>query len=621
MLGEPPAGVAARPPRVFLATTALSEFWETEGEILFLGAWCLRHDRKKEWQDLRYEVLPSPWADRERYYAAPRYLDALGERWLGPLTDHLNGAHGVARSPRYWRILVGPWLRQYLHVLYDRYAHLAAAFERDPAARTIVLDPGAFEVPRDTADFSSASLHDPFNLQVFSQLLHGLGHAFPSRPLPEGLRISADLRARRRAPATWAATARRLLGIGSDFVEDALRRVAASRGQIGLCYAQCSKAMLWTLAWRSRFRILRIAVPERPWAGEWSPRFDDRRMDLASMPSKNEFERLAATLLPRHVPLLYLEGYQEAREASRRAHRRDLAVMASAAGWFEHEAFKFIAAEATERGTKLVTMQHGGAYGTSRTVPTQPHEQRVADAFMVWGWADIANDAGRTRNLPSGRLSTFAGGAITRRSRRASAILFVSTSDNLYLPMFGSVPLGPQCEEYLARQLRFLAAVPGRLRPDVRYRGYAIDLGSSFRDRIAERFPDVRFDDTPVVERALAQSRLVVIDYCGTTVLEALAANLPAVLFWDSPLSELRDERDPYFEDLRGAEILFASPEAAAAKVAEVYDDPWAWWGTDDVQGARRRFAARYALSRPDWADCWVKTLGDLAAARSVVPC
>lgn len=37
---------------MFLATTALSEFWDKDQEILFLGSWCLRYDRRSEWGNL-----------------------------------------------------------------------------------------------------------------------------------------------------------------------------------------------------------------------------------------------------------------------------------------------------------------------------------------------------------------------------------------------------------------------------------------------------------------------------------------------------------------------------------------------------------------------------------------
>lgn len=101
----------------------------------------------------------------------------------------------------------------------------------------------------------------------------------------------------------------------------------------------------------------------------------------------------------------------------------------------------------------------------------------------------------------------------------------------------------------------------------------------------------------------------MVTDHPGTSFLEGLVANVPVVAFWDPERWEVRDEAAPYFEELRRVGILWDLPEAAATKVAEVYDNPSAWWESETVQAVRRRFVDRYALAREDWVECWVKAL------------
>lgn len=107
----------------------------------------------------------------------------------------------------------------------------------------------------------------------------------------------------------------------------------------------------------------------------------------------------------------------------------------------------------------------------------------------------------------------------------------------------------------------------------------------------------------------LGQTRIAMIDYCGGPLLEALAANVATVLFWDPKRWEMREEAQPYFEDLRKVGILWDSPEAAAAKLTEIYDNIEVWWRSEAVQEARRRFAERYALTRTDWVEWWGQAL------------
>ena len=85
--------------------------------------------------------------------------------------------------------------------------------------------------------------------------------------------------------------------------------------------------------------------------------------------------------------------------------------------------------------------------------------------------------------------------------------------------------------------------------------------------------------------------------------------NVPTILFWDPERWEARPEAEPYLGELRRVGMLWDTPEEAAAKLTEVYDDPLRWWGSDETQAVRRRFTDRYALARADWVECWARAL------------
>src|SRR2546422_3404221 len=279
---------------MYLATTGLSEFWETDGEILFLGAWCLRQERRTEWEGLRYQVLPSPWDDRKRFYETCAYLDESYERLLNGLTDYLNAVHQVSFNQRYWRILLGPWLLHSLHVTYDRYVCLLEAFHSYPDLRTIVLDSQSFRVPRTTMESRNWSLYDPFNLQIVSQLLTDLGHGFPSRGHQDDWQGTMAGRRKR----FLRQIAKGVIG----FVWEVIARTRLADGQVALCYLYCPLRQILELAWQTRFQAL-------PYEGktDWppplpAPLFDERRNGLVSMPSRDGFERAFIRSLSQNFP-------------------------------------------------------------------------------------------------------------------------------------------------------------------------------------------------------------------------------------------------------------------------------------------------------------------------------
>src|SRR4051812_26169024 len=101
---------------MFLATTADERYWKVDEPILFLGEWCKRYRRREVWEKLDHRTVPYHWDDRLRLRRDYGYLRGVYERQLGLLSQRLNAIHGTSHGERYWRILVGPWLSQFIEV-------------------------------------------------------------------------------------------------------------------------------------------------------------------------------------------------------------------------------------------------------------------------------------------------------------------------------------------------------------------------------------------------------------------------------------------------------------------------------------------------------------------------
>jgi len=228
---------------MFLATTALSEFWDKKQEILFLGRACLLQDRKEEWEALDYQVMPSPWDDRSRFDESVKYLDELGERMLDCMTSYLNDVHGIRHSKRYWRIVIGPWLLHHVHTVFDRYIHLKESFYRFPNLQTLVLDPGSFQVPRDIVDWVNWICGDLYNLQIYSQLIAGIGYTFPEKAMSARRFVPRKVRLR----AWWEGLVKDQFRNGLNLLGQAIRSTVGPDENVALCDLSFSRRLTWEL--------------------------------------------------------------------------------------------------------------------------------------------------------------------------------------------------------------------------------------------------------------------------------------------------------------------------------------------------------------------------------------
>jgi len=576
---------------VFLATTALEEFWDNKQEILFLGAWCLAADRQSAGALVAHQTLHCPWNDRDRFYRAAEYVDSCSEALLVQLSRYLNGVHRTGHSERYWRIVLGPWLILYTHVVYDRLIHLQSAFERYSGLETIVMDPSSFRTPADFPEAVSFVSSDAYNLQIFSQLLDLMGSRFPKKKY-DGSFGSAE-------PGNP-----RLSAIMVSALEKLIRVPVKARATTTVTRTRnLGWKQGWRLALATRLRVLPLHFDlERPFYRA-PALFNEGRLALGKLAFDDPFQRILTELLPSHFPTLYLEGYQPAR--TRIAKAGQTPIIMSEYAWSGDEEFKFSAAQVAERGNCLVNVQHGGGYGAYRSAPYEEHERRIGDYFLAWGWADDRmRNSGNIVNPMFAQLENQ-----RRHSSPGNTVLFVGTNQPRFLHRFQSGPVGSQWEDYFDWQHRFVGRVPGQLRASLSFRPYPFLYRHAGERRVRRSFPSVSWDSSPGFYEKLTTARVAVVDHFGTVPLEALAANVPTILFWDPDRWEMRSEVKASFDQLREAEILWDSPEGAAEKLAKVYADPGDWWNSDHVQVIRKEFVSRQALTKQDWISSWIDNL------------
>jgi len=579
---------------MFLGTTALREFWDPAQPMALLGEWCVRE--ASDAAESR-TILPCPWDDRARYYTTIAELEVVYERTLAALGGYLNAVHGVELPIRYWRIVLGPWVQHFVHVVADRTARLKMAEEHLPDFSTRILNRDGWITPGTTHEFVQRSTEDGYNLQLISELLVAQKKNPPSRAFPSVERQGSSRR------QSW----RRQLNELLEFI--------VSQGWQGVNYAYGGPAVGLYAMHCNAVDLVKFAAHLGPWAVPLTPpssaiaalpralTMDCRRSALAELALGNEagIEHIAA-LLPQNFPALWLENFAAARQLAKRALSPRLRTIVSLVGWTFDEPFKLMAAEATLSGVRVVAGQHGGCYGVARYSSSEEHERRIADVYGTWGWASSTHP--QDLNLPSQKLSLIANRG--RGGKGEGDWVFVGNDHPRYLYRFQSSPVGGQWAQYFDAQLDFFRALSAATRSRFQYRRPpGADYGHRYYAQLRQAFPEVGIDGARKFQQRLLRCQLVVIDHNATTILEALAADVPTISFWQDCRWELRAEAVPYFEQLRAVGIWHPTAQAAAGQVMAVASDVAAWWQSRPVRDARTAFCNRFARASSDYAEQW----------------
>jgi len=579
----------------FLATTALEEFWDTSGPILFLGEWCRRYSRRHVWKSLDAQVLPSSWADTAEWLTATQHLDRFFERTIVGLSAALNEIHHTNHSERYWRILIGPWLQRYLYMLFDRYVLIRSVLEVPTTLSTIGLERESFVCPVDTMDFAQRALDDPYNLQMFTRILEWFGFEFCRRsPLQQPVTgITGAPPPAKPLSSLGRKAVGALVRIHGGRVILHRQSYFSRRAQISLLAASAGR-FIPIPAFQYTASTVTSVKPEM--------RLKVHDLDLG----EGDFIDLVSTMIPGDVPMTFIEGYRELAEQVQRMCRLRPTHIMSANAWYFDEPFKLWAAEDAEQGTILLGSQHGGNYGVTRIVAGETLERSLVDRYYSWGW--VVDDDSRVVPMPAPKL---VGRRKLEGEAEAEGILLMGTA----LPRIGGSTQA--ISRRFSELLRFPSALPKALRCHLRFRPHVNDYGWDIRARWSDQYPDIPVEDWTVgFDTSLTRCRLYVCSHLSTTYAEALALNKPTILFWREDYPPIRPAAQEVFDGLREVGILHESPEAAAAAVAEVYACAQDWWNESERQAAVSRFRDRYARTSDDAIAEWAAEFKRLLSKR-----
>ena len=113
--------------------------------------------------------------------------------------------------------------------------------------------------------------------------------------------------------------------------------------------------------------------------------------------------------------------------------------------------------------------------------------------------------------------------------------------------------------------------------------------------------PEIALDDgrLPIMD-LVAETKLVIATYHGTTYLEAFFMDVPTVIFWNTSHWDLLESAVPYFEDLARVGIFHDNPGSAADHVSRIWNDVGSWWSSAPVVDAVKRFSDLYCYDPGD---------------------
>jgi len=300
--------------------------------------------------------------------------------------------------------------------------------------------------------------------------------------------------------------------------------------------------------------------------------------------SKIDLDNILYKMVFELMPIVYLEGFSSLCKVVKQKRWPKTPKFIFTCNNFHHdEIFKLWTAQKIQLGSIYVCGQHGNNYGTHRYLKNTT-EEITADKFLTWGWIDDSRK----------HLSAFIFSTLCKKNKinnSKGGLLFIQRNKFNYCEFVYDTT--EDYQNYLDEQLKFVSQLNSDIKNMLTIRLHRASNEFLMWHNFSKKINiNLGFDK---IENLIKKNRLIVYSYDSTGLLQALALNIPTIVFWENGLDHLRDNVKPDYQLLVDVGILHFSSTSAAEKVNEIWDNIDAWWWESKLQENRKYFTDRYA--------------------------
>ena len=595
---------------MFLATTADNRFWGIGQKIVFLGEWCKTYKNKKLWKDSEHLTNDYHWKNKRKFDKDFVYLEKVYEKYLFSLSEQMNLIHNKNFSKKYWRILIGPWLKGTIDATFDRSESLKKVKRTKLITNTYICNTSPLK-PYTPINPSQ----DSYNLYLISCIIEIL-NLFPYE------KKNINIFDTNEVPVTKRSYLRHFKKPVNILIRQAL---AVIKGRLipYFFYRFKNKIIVGGDIFLNTKYYLLLQIRLK----KILPVFQGVRIyinPVYAIPlreklkfkfKEDEFHFILNKIIPKIIPSVYVEYYKNfnnisihygPKNAKYSIHASNINYLTSYEFWMAHHMEK--------NNMKILTIQHGGGYGTMRKCFLDRHYSLISDKYFTWG--SFLTGKKNIKPLPSFRL--IQSKEIIKNNNPKGSIMWIQTSYSRYKHHAESNYSGPEMIDYINDQKIFYDNLNPEVRKLLIWRKFT-NLWDE-ENRFKEFAPNLSIQHAEKKQLGKESDFEVEIQKCRlsihtaneTTYLQTLASNFPTLVFWDKNVYQLHESHICIFQRLVEAKILHYCPKSCAQQLNKIYSDPVKWWNEKNIQESREFFCNNLAKTENIFFDEWVKVIDKL---------
>ena len=565
-----------------LVVSSIQELWPADNPVLFMDESCLKYEARHIWENLDSAITQSLCFDQKTDDADYEVRVQLYRSIFPDIVSFLNNYHGVTHSDRYWRIVIDHWTMRTIDLIQMRYKKIEKSLASNLVNEVIVSTERAIKHPEATShDFYHALYGEPYSALVNEEIVRTLALKFAEvKVIEQSLKVDGF-------------TAIKSVKSSRSKIKKFLESFAASLNRI--LGRDTDAFFLNTYLPRFKELLLQISFGQAPAIYKnptWTSNSTDaltRNFYLDSNQRSTDLENCVRGLILKLIPKSYLEDYKKINLLTDKVHwPKTPKFICTANDYDMNDFFKIWSAKKVEGGAPFYVIQHGNNFECLRYLISP--EIEYSHRYITWGWNHKLNCVPGFVVRRTARPS--------RKYKKSGTLLMMAASLKHNIGADTKAELNSfQTHD----QQEFLKKIENKIQDQLVFRIFGFDLRfpetlEMWNHFFAEAKIKVSIESSAEnFGKSLSRSRIAVFAYYSTGFLECLAADRPAICFWQNDLNDFSDDVLKDFQHLREVGLIYFTPESAALHVNKYWDDILIWWNNSEVKLVRQEFANKYA--------------------------
>lgn len=591
--------------------TGLQPFWQAEDNVTFLGPWCL--DRPfiglpiKNFQPAKsLKIFPFHWNDRKKLIKDYDYLEKLHKNLLLCLAKSLNYFHNKAYSLRYWQILLDPWLMAYLGAMFDRWESVRLAMLSKKEFTIPVFEKQHKNPVRVFSynEFISNIISDVGNESIFKNIFK-----FEYSGLVE-LQATKQSFNKPKKPFTESPSGIFPVKKGFEILGKNLNWVTQKLTN--------SNKILFQDTYFSPFSIIRLSFSLRQFPKIKNYEFEihqkeiknsifndenkHRNINLQWQP-KNRFELFLFSRIREDLPSSVVENFGKLLEMVVGTSLKPSVILSGNSHWGNPLAKAWMA-EHTEKGGKLVVLEHGGSF------PARKEHFNFEEDIADWKGTWFVPYHPKHVQVPPPKLIRARDGRGLKLALKLNKFCLIIGNENpkyVYRAMF--YPMADQCLRSILLVNKMITSLKYFIQEKIKIRPYPQNMGWNSKALFEETYGSKKICSLKTIWQAFESAKIIVCTYPETTFSEAMTTGRPVILLFDYKINERHRVSFPLIKQMTEASIIFHNSEKAAEHINKIWHNPLQWWNSAKTLRAREKFKSQAGRIDADWVKEWKEKL------------